>query len=115
MKNRELNQEGVGLGLTISKNIAKALGGDISAQSQIGIGSSFTLKIPVTFVPLRIYISEYLEKVQKEPLNVAQKQEQSVNEELKFCIDNKSPKFTINYSFGITPKKIELRTNNKSD
>jgi C4-dicarboxylate-specific signal transduction histidine kinase len=29
MKNRELNQEGVGLGLTISKNLAKALGGDI--------------------------------------------------------------------------------------
>ena len=31
MKNRELNSEGVGLGLTISKNLAKALGGDIYA------------------------------------------------------------------------------------
>lgn len=29
MSNREMNQEGVGLGLTISKNLAKALGGDI--------------------------------------------------------------------------------------
>ncbi len=54
MKNRELNQEGVGLGLTISKNLAKALGGDINVQSKIGIGSSFTLKIPVIFVPARM-------------------------------------------------------------
>jgi signal transduction histidine kinase len=46
IKNRELNREGVGLGLTISKNLAKALGGDIYAESSIGIGSSFTLKIP---------------------------------------------------------------------
>lgn len=54
MKNRELNKEGVGLGLTISKNLAKALGGDIYVQSQIGVGSSFTLKIPVVFVTERI-------------------------------------------------------------
>ena len=50
MKNRELNSEGVGLGLTISKNLAKALGGDIYASAQIGVGSSFTLKIPVRFL-----------------------------------------------------------------
>ena len=54
MKNRELNKEGVGLGLTISKNLAKALGGDIYVQSQIGVGSSFTLKIPVVFVSEKI-------------------------------------------------------------
>ncbi len=29
MDNRDLNKEGVGLGLTISRNIAQALGGDI--------------------------------------------------------------------------------------
>lgn len=52
MKNRELNSEGVGLGLTISKNLAKALGGDIYAESQIGVGSSFTLKIPVRFLSI---------------------------------------------------------------
>jgi signal transduction histidine kinase len=33
INNRELNREGVGLGLMISKNLAKALGGDIYAES----------------------------------------------------------------------------------
>lgn len=31
--NRHLNKEGVGLGLTISKNLSKALGGDITVRS----------------------------------------------------------------------------------
>ena len=33
MCNRHLNRQGVGLGLTISKNIANALGGEIIAES----------------------------------------------------------------------------------
>jgi signal transduction histidine kinase len=66
MKNRELNNEGVGLGLTISKSLAKALGGDIYVQSQIGVGSSFTLKIPVIFVVERTNIIESIEEVHEE-------------------------------------------------
>ena len=31
MSNRELNREGVGLGLTVNQNLAKALGGYIEA------------------------------------------------------------------------------------
>jgi signal transduction histidine kinase len=37
----------VGLGLAISKELAKALGGDIEVQSQPNVGSIFTVKIPV--------------------------------------------------------------------
>ena len=33
MENRNLNRDGVGLGLSVSKKIAKALGGDIIVQS----------------------------------------------------------------------------------
>ena len=47
MDHRELNKEGVGLGLTISKNIAIALGGDIEVQSQVGKGSKFILWLPL--------------------------------------------------------------------
>lgn len=37
--------EGAGLGLAISKKIAKSLGGDISVESEIGRGSKFEIKI----------------------------------------------------------------------
>ena len=46
MKNRQLNTEGCGLGLSISKLIAHALGGDIEFKSVYSEGSTFTLVMP---------------------------------------------------------------------
>lgn len=37
---------GVGLGLAISRDLARAMGGDIHVQSQLGRGSTFTLELP---------------------------------------------------------------------
>lgn len=45
MEDRELNKQGVGLGLSISKKLAQKLGGDITVESEKDIGSTFTLKI----------------------------------------------------------------------
>lgn len=42
-----MNIEGVGLGLTISQNLAKALGGSIRVESNVGIGTTFILTIPL--------------------------------------------------------------------
>jgi signal transduction histidine kinase len=41
------DQQGVGLGLTISRDLARAMGGDVVVQSEVGVGSAFTLILPL--------------------------------------------------------------------
>ena len=45
---RRLNSphDGTGLGLAISRDLAVAMGGDLRAQSVVGMGSAFTLRLP---------------------------------------------------------------------
>jgi signal transduction histidine kinase len=38
--------EGVGLGLAISRDLARGMGGDLTVESLVGVGSTFTLTLP---------------------------------------------------------------------
>ena len=38
--------EGVGLGLSISRQLARGMGGDLTVVSMVGVGSVFTLALP---------------------------------------------------------------------
>ena len=39
-------QEGVGLGLAISRDLARGMGGDLTVESELRVGSTFTISLP---------------------------------------------------------------------
>ena len=45
--------EGTGLGLALSRKLCRMMGGDILVQSQAGVGSTFTIRLPLCRVETR--------------------------------------------------------------
>lgn len=45
--------EGTGLGLTVSRDLARAMGGDLTVSSVLGEGSTFTLTLPLARAPVQ--------------------------------------------------------------
>lgn len=46
-RNHTRSAEGAGLGLAISRDLARAMNGDITVESEVGVGSTFTLTLPI--------------------------------------------------------------------
>lgn len=40
-------EDGIGLGLAISRDLARGMGGDLTVESEMGVGSTFTLTLPL--------------------------------------------------------------------
>ncbi len=45
------SDEGAGLGLAISRDLARGMGGDVMAESEPGVGSTFMLVLPRAGMP----------------------------------------------------------------
>jgi len=83
----ENSQKGTGLGMAISYRLTKAMGGDISVESEIGRGTTFSVTIPAKIideaqVKESIKVMETLPALQKDKLHILLAEDNEINAEI---------------------------------
>ncbi|TNV83597.1 hypothetical protein FGO68_gene16577 [Halteria grandinella] len=105
MSNRELNVDGVGLGLSISLNLARALGGDLEVVSKVGIGSTFTLWLQLSQENIQEYESQLAQQTRFESDRMILKTTDDGN----LYIEDINPMSIINKKFFLNTLKAKQK------
>lgn len=74
-ESQPMNQNGTGLGLTISKKYVEALGGSIALESKYGVGTKINFIVPMNegvIDNINQYIGNYLHEISGDNMNVSQ-------------------------------------------
>ncbi|HEY6403801.1 MAG TPA: ATP-binding protein, partial [Blastocatellia bacterium] len=91
--------KGTGLGLPLTRNLARLLGGDVAVKSEIGVGSTFSATIPAR------YTAE--EKEQKAPAKVERPVTPRPESRVLLIDDDESARYVIRKMLGRSPWMID--------
>ncbi|MGH2568038.1 MAG: ATP-binding response regulator, partial [Bacteroidota bacterium] len=80
--------KGTGLGLPISRRLARMLGGDLTVESEYGKGSTFILNIPPVFVSKGDTVVHRKEELKKKPVEEMARQAAIPTGAQILCIDD---------------------------
>jgi len=94
-KAQEIKNEGAGLGLTISRQYARILGGDLLVSNTPGSGSVFSLYIPVDIGETVITKNHRDQAASPAPIVYAKENKRDVSEKSKLTSVRKIPKSLI--------------------